>query len=315
MPAWKRLGKALLGANTSFLLHALWNTLLERGPVFFARWNAMHIDAWIRNRRGRRAYRVLTEEEARAARSSETVFVFGSGWSLNELGPEEWEWFGRHDVFGFNEFFRQSWLPVDFHLLRIGVPGTLKWRPYAEYVSHALAESPFYRDTIYFVQEEYLAQLGNQLVGYRLLPSGARIVRFHTARGLGPPTSSLRDGVRHAVGTLCDAVNAAYVLGWKEIVLVGVDMYDFRYFWVDRDKTATSDPETGLRIEAERNTYRGTRYDEPHSSVGLGMVELMRSWREHLDREGVTLAVYNPRSLLAEVLPVYTRRRERSRAG
>src|SRR5439155_11397527 len=43
------------------------------------------------DRRGRRAYRELDEEELLATRSGDTAFVFGSGRSLVDVTPGEWE--------------------------------------------------------------------------------------------------------------------------------------------------------------------------------------------------------------------------------
>lgn len=300
-----QLALSALGENVSFALENQSYVARTNGLAFALRWNALLADAWIRDRFARRAYVGLDEEQLRARRRSDTVFVFGSGYSLNDLRDDEWAHFREHDVFGFNEFFRQRWLPVDFHLLRVGVMESLNWRPYAEHVARGIAESPYYRDTVFIVQEGYLAQFGNQLVGYRLLPRGAGVARYKTRRGYGLPPRRLRDGLRHAVGTLDDSVNAAYVLGWKNIVLVGVDLYDSRYFWLPPDKTATSDPVTGVPIAAERNTFRGTRYDERHSTARNGVVQLMAEWSEHLRQDGVQLSVYNPRSLLAAVLPLY----------
>lgn len=300
-----RAARWLLGPKLAFAgrLQAHWLTAL--GPAWTARWNAMLADAWLRDRLNRCAYRHLGEPELRARRRSDTVFVFGSGSSLNDIGEAEWRHFGDHDVFGFNEFFRQRWVRVDYHLLRVGVEGSFRWRPYAEHVARGIADNRYYGDTALLLQEGYLAGFSNQLVGYKLLPRTAPIGRYRAARGWGPPGESLREGLRHAVGTLADTVNAAYVLGWKRIVLVGVDLYDSRYFWLPRDQTSTSDPVTGLPLAAERNAFRGVRFDELHSTARNGMVDLLSEWRAYLDPLGVELHVYNERSLLAAVLPVY----------
>ena len=60
-------------------------------------------------------------------RRSETVFVFGSGYSLNEISDAEWQHIAAHDVFGFNAFYHQRWVPANFHLLRGGLYGELRW--------------------------------------------------------------------------------------------------------------------------------------------------------------------------------------------
>jgi hypothetical protein len=256
--------------------------------------------------RGR--YNNLSEKEAARARTSDTVFVFGSGYSLNSISEREWAHIRQHDVFGFNAFYYQRWAPVNFHLLRGGLYGELRWRGYAQEVVAAISDNPLYANTVFVMQEEFQASFTNQLIGYGLFPPARGIVRYATARGTGrQPTRSIREGLRHLAGTLSDAVNCAYCLGWRHIVLVGVDLYDSRYFWLPADQTASVDRENATVIGATHNALGGNRYDERHYTTRNGVVELMSEWREVFDADGVRMSVYNPASLLAGVLPVYAR--------
>jgi hypothetical protein len=248
----------------------------------------------------------MTEAEVRATRRSDTVFIFGCGYSLNAITEEEWRHFVAHDVFGFNAFYYERWVPVRFHLLRGGLYGELRWREYAGEVVEAIANNPLLRDTIFIMQEEYLASFTNQLIGYRMFPPVKGLLRYYTARDEGTlPTSSLADGVRHISGTLSDAVNCAFCLGWSSVVLVGVDLYDSRYFYLRPDQTATVDRVDARVAGASVNALRGNRYDDPHYTIQTGIVDLMAEWSRHFADRGVRLSVYNPRSLLARVLPVY----------
>lgn len=305
----RQMLKRTVGVNARFLLRTQYNLLRERGVAGLLRWNHMLTDAWLRDWMTRRRYQVLSPEQAGAARKSDTVFIFGSGASLNEIAPDEWDHFRKHDTLGFNAFYRQHWVPINFHLLRVGMYGSLRWRPYAEEVSGYLRDNPLLAATIYVLQGEYLGYFCNQLTGYGYLPAGARVLRYHTARDDGPATRKIGDGIRHTTGTLADAVNVAYCLGWKRIVLVGVDLYDSRYFYLPHDSTPGVDERTGLLAPAEFNTYRGIRFDQTHSTARHGVVDLMRLWRAQFTADGVELLIYNPRSLLADVLPVYERPR------
>ena len=65
-----------------------------------------------------RAYRALTEEELRRTRKSDTVFIFGSGYSLNDIPPEQWREIERHDTLGFNWFVHQRFVRCDYQLIR-----------------------------------------------------------------------------------------------------------------------------------------------------------------------------------------------------
>ena len=60
----------------------------------------------------------ISEADFRASRKSDRVFIFGSGWSLNELGDADWRHFEKHDTFGFSMFVYQEWVRTDYHLFR-----------------------------------------------------------------------------------------------------------------------------------------------------------------------------------------------------
>jgi hypothetical protein len=145
------------------------------------------------------------------------------------------------------------------------------------------------------------------LVGERFLPAGAMVCRYRTARRLDEmPSPRWRAGLQREPGTLASAVNAAFLLGWREIVLVGVDLYDNRYFWGPPDATMHFDA-AGAFTEPKASNDRGIEWDQPHNTVRGGMVEVLGRWRAVFESQGVHLAVYNPRSLLTRVLPMYPR--------
>ena len=100
-------------------------------------------------------------------------------------------------------------------------------------------------------------------------------------------------GLTHSSSTLHDAINAAWLLGWKRIVLVGVDLYDRRYFWLGDDDVRGLDRE------------RGAVSSDAHSQVDMGFIERIGTWASILAEEGCTLEVLNPRSLLTRTLPTH----------
>lgn len=302
-----RAVKTVVPAGTRYTLRTEVHVLRDRGAVYAARWNAALIDSWVRDRLQRGSYHSLTAGDVRAQRRSDRVFIFGSGASLNEITTAEWNAIAEHDTLGFNGFHHQRWIRTDFHLIRGGVYGELRWRPHGYETRDALAANPHYADTTYLLQEDYLGHFANLVVGRRLLPAEAKLFRYRTKPGPGPPSRSLAEGVRHAPGTLSDCVNLAYLLGWKEIILVGVDLYDSRYFWLPPDKTLGYDPATANVIPVEVNPVRGNRYDDPHNTARSGVVSQMGEWYDALAAEGVDLSIWNPRSLLAEVLPLFAR--------
>jgi hypothetical protein len=284
----------------------------RQGASYYVRWLRTQILLWRASRAGLRHVEVLDEATLRARRRSDRVFIFGSGYSLNDLTPEDWRHFEKHDVFGFSGFVHESWARVDFHLIRgwDEMPESLDRadrtiREYAELI----VGNPHFSETVFVVQGELRASFGNRLLADRLLPGGARVFRYHTARRLDDrPSPRLSAGLSHGTGTLGDCVNLARLLGWKDIVLVGVDLYDSRYFWGPADATLRFD-DTGREIVVDTND-QGLRWNEPHKTGEFGVVRVLGAWAREFARDGVRLAVFNRRSLLAEVLPVYARDEE-----
>jgi hypothetical protein len=258
----------------------------------------LRLGPWLRFVANRNAYSYLDEASLRGRRRSDTVFVFGSGASLNELSAEDWEEIARHDTFGFNWFVHEQFVRCDFHLIR-GIPDTdldpRVWRPQLEEYFGLIRTNPCFADTVLLVHGGFRAINGNRAIGYRLLPTDRPLFRWRTNVRDELPSRSFGDGLVHGHSTLQECINAAYLLGWKQIVLAGVDLYDRRYFWLAPDATRSVD----IRRRAVAS--------DAHARATSGLVEMLGQWRRWLENEDVRLTVLNPRSLLAAVLPVFAR--------
>jgi hypothetical protein len=249
-------------------------------------WALQKTREWLREPLGRRAYRTLSEEELLATRSAETAFVFGSGRSLLDIGPDEWRRIGEANTIGFSHFHRQRWVRVDYHLVA-EVSGV---RPTAE----SIAASPCYASTIFLVMRGWNAEASNALVGRRLLPRGARVYRYRRiARGLTiPPSERLGAGLVHGSNTSLDVVNFALAMGWRRVVVAGVDLYNRNYFFLGEDET---------RPDERPGWSANMRFHQADH-----VVEMFGLWHGAARERGIELYVYDSRSLLAEVLPVFS---------
>jgi hypothetical protein len=239
---------------------------------------------YLLDRAGRRRYRILSERELIATRSSDTAFVFGSGRSLVEITDDEWARIGEHDTISLREFPRQEWVRADYHLT--------SEIDFVDEYAERLRANPRYAETIFVAQEGFRAERGNELVGRGLFPSGARLFRYRRRRSRNaPPSRRFADGLVHGSSSIFDATNFAFLMGYRRIVLVGVDLYNKEYFWLAPGETR---PYEIGRADA-REVFLGA---EP-------IVTLMVRWHEALADDGVDLLVYNARSLLAERIPVF----------
>lgn len=255
------------------------------------------LSAKLLNSRGIQHYSHVDKGALLERKKSDTVFIFGSGRSINDVTTEEWTGFRDHDVITFNWFIHQDHIPVDYHLVREIAPTDLDpeiWRPKIEEYGRLIQNNPHYRDTVFLIQDGWKATNGNRLIGHGLLPHGAQVYRFHNRYQTPdePPTGSFEEGLAHSSGTLSDCVNFAYLMGWQKIVLVGVDLYDRRYFWLDPDERTLIDE------------MRNARPDDRHNMADPTVV-CLSNWGRLFEEEGIELMVHNPRSLLAGPLPVY----------
>jgi hypothetical protein len=238
------------------------------------------------DRRARGAYRVLDERELAATRTSDTAFVFGSGRSLIEITQEEWEAISRCNTISFREFPRQRWVRADYHV-------TSEVDELEEYAQR-IRENPLYAETVFVVQGGLMAERGNELVGRRLLPLGARIFRYRrAARGRYAAPSRTPRTLVHGPNSIFDATYLAIALGFRRVVLAGADYYNKEYFWLPPGEKRSYEPEA---VDVRREW----------GATPL-ILAMMRQWKEELAREGVELSVWNPRSRLADVLPAFDR--------
>lgn len=237
-------------------------------------------------------YRYLSETELYSARKTDTVFIFGSSYSLNTISEKEWKFFETHDTVGFNWFVHQNWIRCDFHLIR-GIPDTdldkSIWKPQLKEYFDLIHEKSLYQNTVFLLQKGFRAINGNRTIGLKLLPRKSKIFRWEISRG-PEPKFSFEEGLTHNNSSLDETINFAFLLGWKHIVLVGVDLYDRRYFWLSADKTRSVD------------SIRNFTFNDPAKD---GKIDAIGKWKKIFEQYNVNLYVYNPKSLLAEVLPIY----------
>lgn len=257
----------------------------------------LHLKALLANRyvEKQRYYQYLNEKQVFEIKKSDTIFIFGSGFSIRDIQKEEWQFFENHNTLSFNWFIYQKFCQMDYHLVRETYAAANTYERILKVCTHyadIIKNNSFYSNTALLIQKGWKASAGNIMLGNKLLKKDSRIYRFNTTTrgGNALPSDQLSKGLAHAIGTLCDAVNFAIIGGWKNIVLVGVDLYDMRYFWLG---------------ENEHNAGRGSSVSEKHNTAKNGVILLMERWQEFVGPDNHQMYVYNPKSLLNTVLPIY----------
>jgi hypothetical protein len=187
----------------------------------------------------------LAELDLNGFRRSDTVFILGSGSSINAIRAERWEAIARHDSIGLNLWPLHPFVPRVY---------CFEDMPPSE-APYPLLRSAFerrqdeYRDTLKIVNDCFYdgPQLINDLpTGWRTnlyyaptMPAVARnaselayCVRYLSRRGAFASSGRIEKLFKYG-SNLIVCVSLAIRLGYKNLVLCGVDLKDQRYFYQD----------------------------------------------------------------------------------
>jgi hypothetical protein len=250
-----------------------------------------------------------------ARKKSDTVFVFGSGRSILNVTDEEWIKIGIHDTIGFSGSFQQDWVNLDYLLLRGWVETVTPDKNSIVDVARDFIgkyDEHYKRNrlsgTKLIVQEDYSASFCGALFALGFMERHAKdgYFGFTTYRFSKSPSLCFEWGLSHGKGTLCDAINFAYLGGWKNIVLLGVDLYDSGHFFLPKGMNEIWDSKE-KRLVLSAQSWRGLSVGDTHNTARNGVVDLVGEWATLFNkRSGVSIWTYNPLSLMQEKLPVYT---------
>lgn len=243
-------------------------------------------------------YSFLSVDDLQKKKDSDTLIVFGCGYSINGLTEKDIEVFKKYDTLSFNYFFYQNLIDIKFHLMRELVPNCedlpiLKER--IRDVEESL-QKKFYKKTTYLLQNDLKAYISQEFLQRSTLPFGAEIFKFKTYSRVSYklPPEDLSKGVCHTGGTLSDCISFGYSMGYKRIIFAGVDLNDRRYFWLNEDETHVDEQQRGGKCTDLHNT-------------APGLFKVFKNWLPHFKNEGIELFTYNPNSLLTEIIPTISR--------
>ena len=247
----------------------------------------------------RKKYSCIDFDRLRKNKKSNTVFIFGSGSSLNSISASEWDAIDPHDKISFNWFIKQDFLNMDYHLARRvlhydngdGDHNRTEAKKQINHYFSVLQNNPRYRDSILLLQWEPQGWGARLAVRHDMIDRELTIFPFQTCKdnAIGP---SVHHGLIHTVSTLMDVLSFAFYMGWEKIVLVGVDLTDTSYFWMEAGDTT--------QFQRERTNTLGQ-----HSTAVNGIVGEIQNLQKIFVRQGIILYSYNENSLLSEVMETF----------
>jgi hypothetical protein len=237
---------------------------------------------------------------------SDVLFVLGSGSSINRIAPERWQVISTHDTVGFNFWLYHPFVPtfyffenIDLHFMPTMTQAFLK-------IASERAQD--YIDTPKVIMD--LHKFGPTTVSE--LPQSWKQALYGVRSSLFPARDQdeLAYGISHLIrkgvftqsdrigtlfkycSTLTSMVSLGVRLGYRKVILCGVDLEDSRYFFQDADFYPQTKNLEFVRRNQPHATDVATAWRVPVSSV------LMEMKRQILDPAGIEIYVENRDSAL-----------------
>ena len=244
-------------------------------------------------------------------KKTDKLFIFGSGASIKEIDDEAWKKINAYDSLGFNGTFRLEKVDFNYHILRAGnespnIDGNFlnDEITYAKYIMTIINKNIYLKKTIFLFSRGISQHFPNLLLGYKFWNKNNLIYRYNTNKFDKYPKGNISRGLIHRIGTLMDAITFGYHMGYKEIILVGIDLYNNEYFWTEKNKTTRYDRALGVEVDSN-NDFDGVNVNDPHNTVNNGIINSVDEWGIYFKKKNIKLSIYNPKSLLNKVLPIF----------
>ncbi len=283
-------------------------------PLFlrlYYAWDRVEQRARAETARKRAGIPMLGQVDLLKIKSSDTLFVLGSGPSINRISAERWQEIAAHDTLGFNFWLYHSFVPKFYFFESIEKPSSpeafdsflalAKCRA-ADYASTVKVMTEFHRletQTMDHLPPEFRKNLfaAHKLEApARSEAEFARALEYLQRRGAFQVTGRFSSLLKYA-SSLTSILVFAMKLGYKRIVLCGIDLKTPDYFFQDRRIYAESwEPPV-----AERKERHDTDLPLIWRLPATRAVAVIK--QQLLDPAGVELLVENQDSALWPMLP------------
>lgn len=243
-------------------------------------------------------------------RKSDTLFVLGSGASINELSQKDWNNIVKYDSVGFNFWFVHDFVP-SYYIYEESLD---KQRNQLFYdILHE--KKSLYQDTVFLIKD---IEVKN--VSYQKIPPEIKH-NFYLAPSISLKKPFLQEKAFHKIMQKClrflnllnkksikmlfnrkasivFIITLAYYLGYKKVVLCGVDLNNNRYFFDDAYYHDKKKPNN-----AQNNPTHLTNTASGKDNMKVS--EIIHELYFSFFRKKMALYIMSEKSELAKFLPIY----------
>jgi len=235
----------------------------------------------------------IDESQLLDVKKTDTLIIYGCGYSLWDITEQEWQKLSQYDSMGFNWFIWQDWISPTYELA-----GGIRWDKFSEKLGKTKEEAHnSYRDRVKDNPHLYANTVFLVTNEQSKLLKGGPSKQFIIERINFWELEDLKFTyfVYETSQTIC-ALQFAIKMGYKKVVYVGVDLYDYRYFFLEKNQ---------LRRVATgcMRRKRPPKYKKPDiNAIHIGKPKVCGMFIKYPEIfDFVEVYSYNPKSLLLEI--------------
>lgn len=251
------------------------------------------------------SYNSINVRELKLYKKSDTLFILGSGPSLNKLSSDQIEHINYHDSFGINYSFLKADIIPTYHHFGWHRNRYNRWK---------LLFSPYrekYKNVVIMMHKKSLyRRLTHPRLTPFLFPFNPTIFIYDVPEAIIVKENKMITNAQFEKsllyrGSMSLALDIAKNMGYKKIVLLGVDLDTQEHFW-DQHPMMTIDKNTRLLQNKESNLGSMFESQYPKNNKAIPFDRYLYSLSKYLINEkNITLYCGLDNKITSKFMPTY----------
>ena len=252
-------------------------------------------------------------------KKSDTLFILGSGPSINRITEEQWQHIRQHDSFGFNYWMLHDFVPT-YYMFQMpedqetqemtlnilsGRHGRLKDVPFILRGSAIANDKIDVNDPRFKVLKEKEVFFLNEYPLHMMVQTDINLILEYLDLLELMPHGKLTKFIPKLRSSMALLIVLAYQLGYKNIVLCGMDMQGgFDHFWDHENfKEVYEEYKLGIKQENEPIGFELFTQAKFSKNTVPSYVYHLQKWMKA--KSGVEISVINDGTILYPKIPLY----------
>lgn len=188
---------------------------------------------WYKNRN--LPYRIIDQMTVRKEfKKSDTIFILGSGPSLNDISKQQWDVIKKHDTFGINFSFLKG-IVTSYHFMEY--VRDIPWREKLIELFNQKRYRDEYQGVVFFLFDKILRRFAHPRLIPSFFPKNPILCKYNLSTPINFKTKrafqndDFANGLLYRGSMSCALDLVVNHFGYRNIVLIGVDLDVPDYFY------------------------------------------------------------------------------------